>query len=67
LILQHPNRLGTDFVQLGLSEKDIYKHTLIEKLSFDLDKYFAEGKIEKKDTTILTYFDSINEKSSIFT
>ncbi|MBP2239904.1 radical SAM superfamily enzyme YgiQ (UPF0313 family) [Cytobacillus eiseniae] len=65
-IIQNPNQLGTDFIQLKLSEKDLYKHTLVEKLSFNLDKYFAEGIIEKRETTILSYFDSSIERSTIF-
>ncbi|MBU8877584.1 B12-binding domain-containing radical SAM protein [Bacillus sp. FJAT-29790] len=65
-ILQDPARLGKEFANLGLNEKDIYKHTLIEKLTFDLDKYFTEGKIEKKTTTILAFFEPSSEKTSLF-
>ncbi|WP_102271688.1 B12-binding domain-containing radical SAM protein [Cytobacillus massiliigabonensis] len=65
-IIQHPSQLGPDFVKLQLTEKDLFKHTLIEKLTFDLDKYFSEGKIEKRGTTILSYFDSNTEKTMIF-
>lgn len=65
-ILQQPNQFGPDFVKLGLTEKDLFKHTLIEKLTFDLDKYFSDGKIEKRGSTILTYFDSSTEKTMIF-
>ncbi|WP_313801295.1 B12-binding domain-containing radical SAM protein [Cytobacillus sp.] len=65
-IMQQPNQFGPDFVRLGLTEKELFKHTLIEKLTFDLDKYFSDGKIEKKGSTILTYFDSSTEKTMIF-
>lgn len=65
-IIQQPNQLGPDFVKLGLTEKDLFKHTIIEKLTFDLDKYFSDGKIEKRGTTILSYFDSSTEKTMIF-
>ncbi|MFE8697923.1 B12-binding domain-containing radical SAM protein [Cytobacillus sp. FJAT-53684] len=65
-IIQHPNQLGQGFVQLGLTEKDLFKHTLIDKLSFDLDKYFTEGKIVKRETTILSYFDSSTETTTIY-
>ncbi|KAB2337291.1 B12-binding domain-containing radical SAM protein [Cytobacillus depressus] len=66
-IIQAPTRLGQDFVQLGLNEKDIYKHTLVDKFTFDLNKYLTLGEIEKKATTSLTYFDAKNEKALIFT
>ncbi len=65
-IIKNPSILGSEFVEIGLNEKDIYKHTLIEKLTFDLDKYLTTGEINKKPTSILTYFDSRNEKSFIF-
>lgn len=65
-ILQNPARLGSEFAKLALNEKDIYKHTLIEKLSFDIESYFANGKIEKKATTILAYFVPLKEKTLIF-
>ncbi|WP_057767898.1 B12-binding domain-containing radical SAM protein [Cytobacillus praedii] len=65
-IIQSPNQFGQNFVNLGLTEKDLFKHTLIEKLTFDLDKYFSEGTIEKRGTTILTYFDSNPEKTMIY-
>ncbi|USK56767.1 B12-binding domain-containing radical SAM protein [Cytobacillus solani] len=65
-IIQTPTQLGQNFVDLGLTEKDLFKHTLIERLTFDLDKYFSEGKIEKRGTTILSYFDSNTEKTIIY-
>ncbi|QED47313.1 B12-binding domain-containing radical SAM protein [Cytobacillus dafuensis] len=65
-ILKNPSRLGPEFLKLELNEKELYKHTLIEKLSFNLDKYLTTGEIEKKDTTILIYFDPSNEKTAIF-
>lgn len=65
-IIQSPNQFGQNFVNLGLTEKDLFKHTLIEKLTFDLDKYFSEGTIEKRGTTILTYFDSNSEKTMMY-
>ncbi|MED3551686.1 B12-binding domain-containing radical SAM protein [Cytobacillus praedii] len=65
-IIQSPNQFGQNFVNLGLTEKDLFKHTLIEKLTFDLDKYFSEGTIEKRGTTILTYFDSNTEKTMMY-
>jgi len=65
-ILQNPSELGSQFIKLGLNEKELYKHTIIEKLPFDLDNYFANGNVKKKSMIMLTYFDSINEKTVIF-
>lgn len=65
-ILQNPAQLGSEFLVLRLNEKDLYKHTLIEKLSFDIEHYFMNGQIEKKEITLLIYFDPVNEKPIMF-
>lgn len=65
-LLEHPAQLGEDFSNLKLNEKEIYKHTLLERLSFDLEKYLVEGKLERMETAFLAYFDPSSEKVSIF-
>ncbi|CAM3484167.1 B12-binding domain-containing radical SAM protein [Aeromicrobium ponti] len=65
-LLEHPAQLGEDFSSLKLNEKEIYKHTLLERLSFNLEKYLVEGKLERMETAFLAYFDSSSEKVSIF-
>ncbi|MEH6988044.1 B12-binding domain-containing radical SAM protein [Cytobacillus firmus] len=65
-LLENPNQLGESFLNLQLNEKEIYKHTLSERLSFDIEKYINEGLIEKKDSVLLAYFDSSSETVSIF-
>ncbi|WP_394583468.1 B12-binding domain-containing radical SAM protein [Cytobacillus firmus] len=65
-LLENPNQLGESFLNLQLNEKEIYKHTLSERLSFDIERYINEGLIEKKDSVLLAYFDSSFEKVSIF-
>lgn len=65
-LLEHPAQLGEDFSILKLNEKEIYKHTLLERLSFDIEKYLVEGKLERMQTAFLAYFDPSAEKVSIF-
>ncbi|MGN7174666.1 B12-binding domain-containing radical SAM protein [Paenibacillus sp. FSL R5-0490] len=65
-LLENPNQLGESFLNLQLNEKEIYKHTLSERLSFDIEKYINEGLIEKKHSVLLAYFDSSSETVSIF-
>jgi radical SAM superfamily enzyme YgiQ (UPF0313 family) len=65
-LLENPNQLGESFLNLQLNEKEIYKHTLSERLSFDIERYIKEGLIEKKDSVLLAYFDSSSEEVSIF-
>jgi anaerobic magnesium-protoporphyrin IX monomethyl ester cyclase len=65
-ILEKPLLLGSFFSNLHLDEKELYKHTVVEKLSFDLPLYLETGKVEKTPTNILAYFDAGQEKTYIF-
>jgi radical SAM superfamily enzyme YgiQ (UPF0313 family) len=65
-IADSPSVLGQSFVALGLNEKDLFKHTMLEQLSFDLSRYLATGKIEKQSTCLLAYFDLNNERTIIY-
>ncbi|MFD6440500.1 B12-binding domain-containing radical SAM protein [Peribacillus sp. NPDC060186] len=65
-ILNKPEHLGSSFTALGLNEKEIHKHTLLEELPFDLETYLADGTIVKKPSIMLAYFDPSGKGSSIF-
>ncbi|MBK5481408.1 B12-binding domain-containing radical SAM protein [Peribacillus sp. TH16] len=65
-ILNKPEHLGSSFIALGLNEKEIHKHTLLEELPFDLETYLADGTIVKKPSIMLAYFDPSGKGSSIF-
>lgn len=65
-ILQEPSLLGQRFVELQLNEKDLYKHTLIEPIPFDLEEYFLTGKIVTRPTAMVVHFDPSTEKSSFY-
>ncbi|MFE0504103.1 B12-binding domain-containing radical SAM protein [Peribacillus butanolivorans] len=65
-ILNKPEHLGSSFIALGLNEKEIYKHTLLEELPFDLETYLADGTIVKQPSIMLAYFDPSGKGSSIF-
>ncbi|MGE7764278.1 B12-binding domain-containing radical SAM protein [Peribacillus sp. NPDC096540] len=65
-ILNKPEHLGSSFNALGLNEKEIHKHTLLEELPFDLETYLVDGTIVKKPSIMLAYFDPSGKGSSIF-
>lgn len=64
-ILEKPERLGTDFVERNLQEKDLFKFTVIEKLHFDLQDYLITGKIHRGEYILLAYFQADKEKPLI--
>ncbi|WP_144548690.1 B12-binding domain-containing radical SAM protein [Bacillus sp. X1(2014)] len=65
-ISEQPAILGHSFVELGLDEKELYKHTMLEELSFDLLEFQTTGKISKQASCLLAYFDPMNNRTLIF-
>ncbi|WHY79120.1 DUF4080 domain-containing protein [Neobacillus sp. WH10] len=65
-ILENPNLLGKDFLELNLDEKELFKHTLLEELSFDLEMYLTTGEITSHPTNLLAYFNPTNDQTLIF-
>jgi anaerobic magnesium-protoporphyrin IX monomethyl ester cyclase len=65
-IVDNPSLLGQPYLELALDEKDLYKHTMIEDLSFDLSVYLTSGEIVKMPTNLLAYFDPANKGTIIF-
>lgn len=65
-ILENRQLLGQEFLGLKLDEKELYKHTMLEGLSFDLTKYLATGKIDHQPAYLLAYFDLANDRTLIF-
>ncbi len=52
-----------DLIQgLILDEKDLYKHTLIEPLSFDIEHYLEQNTIKKRSTLLFIYYNPKSEK-----
>jgi anaerobic magnesium-protoporphyrin IX monomethyl ester cyclase len=65
-IIENPAMLGEEFTSLHLNEKEIYKHTLLETISFDLKAYLNKGEIIRKDTYLLTVFNPTDEITKVF-
>jgi anaerobic magnesium-protoporphyrin IX monomethyl ester cyclase len=58
-LLEKPTILGQEFAALELNEKDLFKHTVIEILPFDLDHYLTARDVQHTSSVMLTYFDPI--------
>ena len=64
MILHTPSILG----DLQLDEKDLFKHTLLEPLSFNIEHYFNNNEILKNEPTfLLVHFDPSKEKPTFTT
>ncbi|MDZ5470519.1 B12-binding domain-containing radical SAM protein [Bacillus sp. 31A1R] len=64
--LETPSQLGADFEGLKLSEKDLYKHTVLEKMTIHLKVYLETGVIKREPSCMLAFFNPSNEKTIIF-
>ncbi|WP_316568308.1 B12-binding domain-containing radical SAM protein [Neobacillus sp. YIM B06451] len=56
-ILAEPSIAGKAFERLGLSEKEMYKHTILEPLAFDLNAYMSSGEIRTVPSALAVYYD----------
>lgn len=52
---ENPSIAGNEFANMQLTEKDLYKHTLLTPFTIDYDA-FKKGKIKKQQGYLLTYF-----------
>jgi anaerobic magnesium-protoporphyrin IX monomethyl ester cyclase len=64
MLLDEPQRISQSFVQLQLSEQDLQKHTMLERVSFDLNKYLDTGMVESGSNVMIAYYDPKNESST---
>lgn len=65
-ILQQPEMLGDDFQALQLTEKQLYKHTVVETATFDMKTYLNQKKIINEPSYLIVYFDPTDGRSTIF-
>lgn len=48
-----PENVSEAFASLGLGEKELHKHAVIEQLPFDLAQYLSEGTLSQETETLL--------------
>ncbi|RSK26708.1 DUF4080 domain-containing protein [Bacillus sp. HMF5848] len=65
-ITEAPHLLGSEFVKLALSEKDMHKHTIIDTVSVDLQDWYKEADVKEGETIVLAYFDPYDRVTKLF-
>lgn len=66
MILENPELLGSKFANKQFTEKELYKHTVLETLPFNLQEYHHSGKINTEKTYLLVHFDPILSKTESY-
>lgn len=65
LLAEQPEQVSGDFQALGLSEKELYKHTVIEPLPFDLEQLLHHGNVDRSQHTLLIAYYSLNANKNV--
>ncbi|USK30188.1 B12-binding domain-containing radical SAM protein [Bacillus sp. CMF21] len=58
-ILSNPGILGEEFEKKAFAEKDLYKHTVLDKVPFQLDTYLKTGELIMGESIVLVHYDPI--------
>ncbi len=66
LFLEEPRLLGDEFVALGIKEKELYKHSIVEELAFDYQEYMQTGVFIREKTNLLAFFEPTKQQSLLF-
>ncbi|WP_088044017.1 B12-binding domain-containing radical SAM protein [Bacillus sp. EAC] len=66
-VIEQPEVLGNDFIDLELNEKELYKHTLVEPLSFDVEHFLKTKEFRTGSYAMLVYFSPKTLKPTFFT
>ena len=65
-IIENPLIIGEKFAALKLNEKDLFKHTMLEKLSIDINIFQFKFEIKQLDQNLLIYFDPETRHTKTF-
>ena len=52
-LAERPELVSEAFAALGMTEKDLHKHAVIETIPFDLDRYVQDGTIDRNFPVLL--------------
>ncbi|RFU70989.1 DUF4080 domain-containing protein [Peribacillus saganii] len=65
-LIKKPSIAGSGFTDLSLSEKELYKHTMLEEIPFDLDAFLSTGEIIKQPSVMVAYFDPSGKGTKVY-
>lgn len=64
--IRNPSLLGEEFVNLALTERDIFKHTIIEQIPFHVQHYRATGEVIHTDSIMLVNYNPKTLQTSVY-
>ncbi|MCT8137885.1 B12-binding domain-containing radical SAM protein [Anaerobacillus sp. CMMVII] len=65
-VAENSQLISNNFADLKLTVKDLFKHTMVEVIPFDIDYYFSTKIIKQQPSLLITYFDPKEHKSRPF-
>lgn len=65
-VMEQAGRLRHDFAEHAMHEKDYAKHTMMARVSFDIERYLADGKIVAGDFDLVVYYPYQEQLTNTF-
>lgn len=65
-IAEQPKLVSTEFEKLALSEKELHKRTMIEKIPFNISHYLRTNEVIEEPSLVIAYFQANQEKTPPF-
>ncbi|MFC0270463.1 B12-binding domain-containing radical SAM protein [Metabacillus herbersteinensis] len=66
-ILNEPTLLGKEFASKQMTEKDLFKHTILEELPFNVAHYRVTGEIITEPSFMLVHYDAMHTTTTVYT
>ncbi|MCM3749859.1 B12-binding domain-containing radical SAM protein [Paenibacillus pasadenensis] len=61
-LAEEPEAVSGGFSELGLGEKELQKHAVLERLPFDLELFLTEGDVNREAETLLVVLYGVDGK-----
>lgn len=65
-LLENPLILGEEFASKQFTEKDLFKHTILETLPFNVTHYLKDGKTVQENSFILVHYDPTEGSTTVY-
>lgn len=66
MLAEQPRLVSAEFEQLELSEKELHKRTMVEKIPFNLAHYMKTNEIVMEESLLIVYFYANQEGTTPF-
>ncbi|MGO0060001.1 B12-binding domain-containing radical SAM protein [Brevibacillus fluminis] len=66
LVVEQSARLRADFAEHAAHEKEYAKHTMMARVSFDIERWLQDGEVIAGDYALVVYYPYLQESANTF-